>query len=956
MSATATVPARAPHRAAAITPLTAYLHSPRLADITDVFVIRTSSSSRRDFQAMFETGVALRPDDPDVAALRALGHRIVMDEGDADRAALGAMELRRGSVAGVPGRSARKRLGWLVPIGRTLFVLYLESARHADLPGASIDQSRNAFTEALCETVRVLRPARLYAPLLTRLVRHRRFGEQLFHTLRQYDTEVWVDGARMQISGDEGEMMTALRGMFAAQDAAALVARLGGIEANLYAAGDWYQTTKLLPFTWRSRGEERTDPMTGTVTWVVPDIRDIEVAPGSVEVFDQMVEMLCDPKLTLPEIGVRLGVLGVRERAPRHFAAPRTIDQISQPGHAVTSLIDDRWLDAWLTGNYRTEIKLKADLRTTHPALADRIRADGKDLYLSVSLPLPMPERGWWLTQETYDRIVAVRKAPTPQRLGRAASGTDRRPLASLAQWDDADSGRQWRLATFDSSGTYSLLWRPLAAAYDNAGHLLGWSASHKRNKVAAVSAASLHVSIGEALIGLAADLGDQVAALTVPARPTGAVSPLARAQAAAAATAADLEAARNRRKGIRIAWQTALGAGDTDEAATLAAEEAEAKQVLAAAQAAADAAAERLAAAEAGTGGEEDGHVGDEAHAYLSSLEIVGVALTRCGTFAPAALSDVLARLFGTSLRVTADHDSLAVSWSAEVSVPLTDGTTGSYRLASPAPVPGVAFTVRTARGKTVSPNWRNKLAAQFFGAGIGFAELGALRNLDGSGKADTYLVKQMKLWLRDQGVPRRLRLAALDAPGEVRTVLYRLLTGGEPRSAYEARLLACYTDPDGDWGLLWVAAAGDDVRALADAIRACRDGEDADATEVCAAAQVPMGRLAELTTATPGKATAGGGPVFVRTAGAWGAGQSATGRRVGFHRCGHDDCDGADLVWLRVPEVGPAGLLCPACRRTPGDAEAVFGDVYLRPWRGGRKTTVTVDGHTRYLGSRPA
>lgn len=946
---------RAPQRAGDIAQLTPFLNSPRLSGITDVFVIRTSSTSRRDFQTMFETGVALRPEDPDVKVLRELGHRIVLDDGKADRERLGAMELRRGSVPGVSGRRARGRLGWLVPIGRTLFVLYLESARHEDLPGASADTSRNAFTEALCEVIRVLRPSRIFAPLLTRLVRDRRFGEQLFHTLRQYDVEVWVDGARMEIAGDEGEMMTALRSMFAAQDATSLVSRLGGIEAGLYAAGEWYQTAKLLPFTWRSRGAERVNPMTGATEWVVPDFRDIEVAPGSVEVFDAMVKMLCDPKLTLPEIGVRLGALGVRERAPRNFGAPRTLDQLAQPGNAVSSLLDDRWLDAWLTGAYRTEIKLKADLRKTHPSLAGQIIEKGKDLFLSAEIALPMPQRGWWLTQDDHDRILAVRKAPTPQRVGRAASGTDRRPLASLAQWDDPETSRQWRLGTFDSTESYSLLWRPLSAAYDAEGHAMGWSKTHKTNKVAAVGAPTLHTSIGEALIGLAANLDDQAAPLIVEARASTVDGAGARARAAAAAADADLAAAKARRKGIRMERQVALGRGDDDEVALLDAEEADAKEAIAAAERHVAAAAARLAEAEASPAGVPEA----TAEAQMSTLEVVGVALTRFGAFAPAELSDALARLFGTSLRAYADADSLALTWQVDVSVPLTDGTTGTYRLTSPAPVPGIAFTVRTASGHTKSPNWQDKLAGQYFGCGLGFVELGALRNLDGSGKADTYLVKQMKLWLRDHGVPQPLRSAAMDAPAEVRRVLYRLLSGGEAHNPYEARLAACYTDPDARWGLLWAGAAGDDVRAVAAAVRDLGAGGDADAIEVCAAAQVSMSRLVELTApARPlaVKARTSTGPAFTRTAGKWGAGQSAPGRRIAAMGCTHDDCAGGKLVQLNVPELGQAGLLCPICRRTPDDAEAVFPEVYLRPWRGGRKTTIEVDGQHVWVGTRLA
>ena len=116
----------APASLTSVVRLDAFLATAPARRCTRVFVIRTSNESRVQFEAMFQAGVSLLPDDPDVQVLAGEGPSIVMPEGAQRRADLGAMELRRGSV---PGGWGTKLLGWLIPIGRTLFVLYLDTAR-----------------------------------------------------------------------------------------------------------------------------------------------------------------------------------------------------------------------------------------------------------------------------------------------------------------------------------------------------------------------------------------------------------------------------------------------------------------------------------------------------------------------------------------------------------------------------------------------------------------------------------------------------------------------------------------------------------------------------------------------------------------------------------------------------------------------------------------------------------
>lgn len=939
-------------------------------------MIRTSNDSRREFEAMFNSGVALLPEDPDVAVLEAIGHTIVMPEGQADRDRLGAMELRRASV---PGGKGTKRLGWMIPVGRTLFVLYLESARTHDIPGPTRDQGRNAFTEALCETVRQIQPKRLYAPLLSRLMRHADFGAQVLRTLREYNVEVWVEGSRLELSTKESKLVNLIKSIWTADEAEGLVSRLTGHEANIYVAGFWYGAKEFLPFTWRSRVVTETNRMTGEINYFVPDSHDLEVTPGSVDTFDRFVALLSDRHRTLEEIGDTLGQMGVKPRNPGNFNKPGTIADNKDPGNAVSTLIRKRWLDAWLTGIYRTSVRLKSDIRATHPRVADRVSVrEGKngteELWLDVEIKLPMPERGYWLTEAQYDRIMDVRHAPTPQRIGRAASTGDRRPLASLAQWDDPKTGKQHRLGTFDSSDAYSCIWRPLGEAYDAGGVPLGWRPEHKAQKLASVSAPALHQSIGAQLIALAADLEDQVAPLTLPtAQAAAANAPLLRAEAALEAAREAVAKVEARIKGIRRERQEARGRGDDDEVAALDEDAADAKDDLAQAKADVEKAEQSLADAQ-----EVAPAVPSTVTADLGSLELVGVALMRYGAKAPAALNDALAQLLGTSLRVIPASTGLSVTWTATVTVPLVDGGEGTHEISSPGPVPGIAFTVRRIdrRGKATdekaSPDWDDRLAQAYFDEGQSLAEVAAARGVDGSGKNDTYPVKRLRAWLADHGVVNsKRRLAAMDAPSEVRQVLARLLRGNSPANAYEKVLLETYTR-DEAWGSCWAADTHDHARALHAAVEEL-GGKDVDPLKACQKTGLTWPEMV-LVTGDHRLYRVGGkdvdaGPVLHRNWTSLGQGNDPkkVTKTLSLLTCPHGDClakrtigKPGVLIQLLVPELANpqtdrhvAGLLCRSCRRMPHNIQAVFPEVYLKPWRGGRRSKVVVDGQEHWVGS---
>jgi hypothetical protein len=937
--------------------------------ITTVWVIRTSNKSKREFEAMFQAGVALDPTHPDVVALRAHGHALVMPDGADTRRQLGVMELRTGSVPGHSGRGGRALLAYLVPLGASLFVLYFDTARKADMRGPTKDQSKNYFTEALCEIIRRLRPKALHTPIFNRLVRNTDFGALVLRALREYDVTLFADGKEIPLKGSENQLLRLLETWFAARDASDTVRRLAGVEASIYKDGQWYLTEKLLPFVWRPKQEIRRNPLTAEPETIVPDSRDFEIVPGAVAVFDAWVTDLKNPQLTLADIGVELGKRGVRSRAPKHFADPPTLDKLQQPAHAVTTLLQDRWLRAYLTGTYTTQVRLKDDIRDNHPELADHViqitddNDEVEELRLEVTVHLPMPERGHLLDGPDYDAVLAVRKAPTPQRIGRAASSGDRRPLSSLCQyledqapqlnaWHPPLAVRQIRLGTFDSSQTYTVLWRPLERAADGNGTVLGWTKEDRCNKLAAVNCAVLHEDIGNVLVWLAEQL-------------EGLVAPLRRVDVVREAADRKAQQARNQIQ------------AEIEELEPLAAQEIIVREALtgnpdalAAYEAAGNTAVRnlenarsRLTALQAdiGDAGGVEQAVEQTAMADLGTLELVGVALRRVGPFAPAELNELLLRLFGNSLRVAATADGLGVIWQAQVRIPLTDGTIGVYDIGSSAPLRGIAWTKRVL-GAT-GPDWQEMLARQFFDEGMSYAELGELRGLDGSGRGDSYLVKTLRQWLRRKGVEVDVaRLAAMDAPEQERQMLARLLRTGEPQTRFEQKLLAWYLDPEATWTSSWASEDGDLGRAVLAVVEQL-GGAGVPAVTVAKRLGITWKQLVAVSSEWqplwPKGRTA---PGYVERN--WLRGSvPALGALLSTRRCEHDDClglleHGTHGVLLRAPfpTVEPHYQLCRDCRRQPGDSETVYPDWYVLPWRGGRKQTRIVDGERRILGTHLA
>ena len=244
-------------------------------------VRRTSNKSKNEFAAMLQRGEGGRPDDPDVKKLAAYGHTIVLPEGQALRQKLGAFSITRGSV---DGSSSHAVLGWAIPIGRTLFILYLESARKFDVAGRTRDQSTNAFAEAFRAIVRGTRPEVVHTPLLTRVFRLIDHALPVMRTLRVYGAQLYAEGKLIALDSDDEKFLATIQAAMADKDAAQNVARLEGDRLTIYGRGEWYLDRQLLPFTWDTEFEMIQDPQSGALVRreldkhvVIPTVRGPEL-------------------------------------------------------------------------------------------------------------------------------------------------------------------------------------------------------------------------------------------------------------------------------------------------------------------------------------------------------------------------------------------------------------------------------------------------------------------------------------------------------------------------------------------------------------------------------------------------------------------------------------------------------------------------------------------------------
>lgn len=941
--------------------------------VTQVVVIRTSDKDKAGFKVMFKAGIAMLAGDPDMQALAAVGAQIVTDAGARDRERLGAYELRRGSV---PGGKGYALLGYVMVIGTTLVVLYLETARCADIPGATKDQTRNAFTEALCILLRHFRPQVCHTPLVSRVFRNMDFAGQLLRCLRDLRIRLVAEGSEIPLGRGDDELMAILRAWFSSKEADGLVSRLGNIEIGLYMEGGWYLGENLLPFTWRAQSRTEVNALTGETVRVIEDKHQLEALAEAKPLLHEFLRRAGQQATTRHQLGMLLGAGGVVSRAPRH--AGRNVRLDSRPdtelaANAADTLLQERWLTAWEHGHYRRTIKLKADPRAAMPELADRVIDVDDTLYLEIETLMPSPEGGWQvdgLVADVRTRLLA--DATRPASAGRKNKTGQQKPLNGLCEYIDPASGLQYALTSLESGETYELRCRPSDEALDEHGIRSSWRKDDQW--LCSVSARLLHASVAAAISEAVRDLEEQAAVLVLRPATSAAACPLAaelaRVRKEHLDAGARLEGIKQRRQTLEGKQQD--GTLDVDEQEALAElpdDEANTRAQRRTAAVRVRELADQLASQPAP---EQETEHERRADAEFATIELVAEGLARTGYRAPDALHELLARVL-RDFRVQPVSYDTAVTWSATLVVPLVTRGEAEFALRGDSPVPSSKRPPRRGDSTDKAALTPEKLSLLFMRDGLDLAEISTLRGVRGDASPGSALLRQATTMLSDVlGISRGLLCAAVDMPPVLRPGLYSALTAeGLLEDPWQRRMRAVYRGTD-VFGPTWCMGHQREARRTIDWLEEHADDPfiGLPAWEVARGVGVRYGLLLELSTSKRARVRAGAsygrGPLLGRDFGPGGQGNLA------LLACRHRDCTELArsgrpgvLVPIATPEttstlgrVGEVllGTACRSCRRLPGLQDEILPEHYFAAWTGGRRLQVTLATGPSWVGTRLA
>lgn len=315
-----------------------------------------------------------------------------------------------------------------------------------------------------------------------------------------------------------------------------------------------------------------------------------------------------------------------------------------------------------------------------------------------------------------------------------------------------------------------------------------------------------------------------------------------------------------------------------------------------------------------------------EEVELDLTSPAVVVGALRRYGQRAPAELAQAIAALgIIDHFRVHLDDTGGLGRWEATCEVPVA-GEEEAVSLH----LEGTVANTRPPDGAGIGSHRSHSqdMAFKMLVEGRTLSDVAREYN-----RSEKLTLIRVVIWLREQGVAARsLPMAILDCPiAETRRAVFALCAGDDALIAdlerpFVDHLRTTYFT-DGGWGVpTWAASAFRFERRLMATLLAA-PGCTADKKDLADGLNVSMRQLS----------------LRVR----------ASGRRVTLVErpqvmmmrptaCPHGDCPGprwASHV-LATPET-PGGLLCRACRRTPGDAAVVFPPAYFEAWEGPHHVT---------------
>ncbi len=891
--------------------------------MTDVICLRISARSPDAYANQHETGRQVFSGHPDAAFLDALPNNLFErgSEGDEVRRRHHVVAVNYSDLPFSGGKTGL--IGYAYLGGHTIFLFIMDSAAKSNLPPLPGDNSgigRNAFTEVVIGAAVALYSTgssdlALRFAYWSRMDRDEVFASRMREVVRRNPgMTLWAGSEQVDLhsatsrltvgvkSGESASQITTLK-------EATFVGRINTLRSNR-----WDRPEMVLPYGYRFARQP------GAGGLMVPIKGVVEPDPSCQVILAALVKMAAKG-LAWHEVGQRAAELKVPLRSMRYANSGKTFadldDDRARAAAAQTLLADLEIIALWRTGSWT--------VRRYCPLLGVKVvrsyvlefEPDAQNGHLDSRVTWPMPKGGWGIDDAVWDRLVervTTAAIVARGRSGTASSATDRRPLGGMAAWVEGD----YHLRLVPETPTaYRLRRRNASTGQTSDGRIRGWR-TYEGEALATFHATALHNSVAAALERALVRLVEGGVELGV-LEPAVRMAREAKSNRYEQAEVLEAEAQAMDAEAVTIDKLARAAMRDGhDRSAARYIEEAETDRRTAESKRAS-------AMTLRGAVHDEPGPV-EEVELDLTSPAVVVGALRRYGQRAPAELAQAIAALGITErFRVHLDDTGGLGCWEATCEVPVA-GEEGAVSLhlegtvANTRPLDGAGIGSRRSHSQD--------MAFKMLVEGRTLSDVAREYN-----RSEKLTLTRVVIWLREQGVAARsLPMAILDCPvAETRRAVFALCAGDDSLIAdlerpFVDHLMTTYFT-DGGWGVpTWAAAAFRFERRLMETLLAA-PGCTVDKKDLADGLNVSMRQLS----------------LRVRASGR----RSALVERpqVMMMRptaCPHGDCPGprwASHV-LVTPET-PGGLLCRACRRTPGDATVVFPPAYFEAWEGPHHVT---------------
>ena len=895
----------------------------RAGAIDNMKTLRISARSAAAFANQAETGREVFSHDKDSPDLDRLPANIYErgPAGDQARLLHGVVPVHASDLSS-PGK-AKSLIGYAyAPAGSsTLWLFVMDSAAESNLPDFPGDESgigRNAFTEMVIGAAMALYRSgstklALRFAFWSRYDRKEVFSSRIRQVARMNPgMTLWTGSQEVDLHSSGGQLTNSMNTGISGVDMVDLKTKMFIGRVNRLRSNLWDRAESLLPYGYRFETETYPSGRVEVKKGVV--VAD----EGCREVLVELVQMAADG-VAWHVIGRRAGELGVPIRSPRLAKRGGTLADLpdfdeSRAAAAMGLVGNPRYIELWRTGSWvvRRVSMLDGALNLRDYPL--EFEPGALRGHIDTVVDWPLPDAGWGVSDEVWDKLLA--RLASTQRRSHGSSDSPRRPLSGMGDWTEEEGKWQYRFAA-DSSTAYRLRRRPAEAGLFDDGRPRGWR-TLEGEALGTFYAPTLHRALSKALEDALVRLvegGTELGPLPVAPRQTNQRDLGQEDRAASlddAANELDSQAA-----GLdKMALAATLGGNDQSSEVYIAQAEDCRVQAASTRQDAVNLRAAQVVPA-------PEVVVDEAVELDLASPALVAGALRRYPQQAPAVLAVALGTLGITgSFRIQLDRSGVVGHWTATCAVPVI-GSEDAVAIELSGTVPNTRWVgdsgATTRRPQVVTDDVLRLL----------LVDNQSLTDVAQSiGATECWTRRQAAHTLRARGVSaRNLRFAILDCPiPETRRVVFAHCVGDDTLvrdldPGFVAHIVKVYFGDTG-WGVSWTPYTWRIQRRLMATLLSAPGGQ-ATKKLLASALGVSPRQLATRCMAT------GRRLCLV---------EQASAVAIRPVACPHPDCAaaaGSASHVLATPETA-GGLLCPDCRRTPGDSVVVFPAGYLELWEG--------------------